>query len=395
MAVRTITVRVTGDVEQFQRSMRDVGAQLVKVETQTRNTTQVFTRMRGGLVVLAQEAIGRTVPGFGSLASAVSALGLSAGTVAGGLLAVGGIAWAIRKIGEDGRRTKVILEELGRQAFKLTPRQILEDQELAARAQLEKARGRLETAQRGISFLGRRFVNPREVAEAKRGVEVLQAEVNAFAIQMAELDRDAWKPFKKIAEEATKAGAAIRAAFRPRGITPIDLPFGLGTPRELQARLDAQRAARGLREVSPIQSVRGRPVATEQIVRDMARAQAAAQSMAESVAAAFESWVTGAQKAKDAVRDMVTSILRDLLRLVVQRAIVDPLAGAFLGAISGSSTTGGSRAVVVNQSVNFAISAIDGPGVASLLQQQSGTIAQIVGDAARRSTGFRTQLVHG
>jgi hypothetical protein len=388
MPVRTITIRVTGDVAQFERSMKSVGAQIVKVEQQTRSTTVVFERMRGGLVQLAQQGIGRAIPGMEGLASSMAALGLSAGSVAGGLLAVGGIAWAFRKIGEDAANTKAIIDELEKVAFARGPRAILEDQQLRVQTQLDRARESLRIAQTGVRTFGSQAVpNPIAIANAEREVNRLEKILDGLAIKMKLLDDAAVKPFKNMESEAEKARKEMERLEKAAADLLRTVQFPTLTPEETRI---GQLLGPALVPISRTVTVTPRD---EERMRQLA---STAESMATSVAIAFEAWVTGAEKAKFAVRDMVNSILRDLLRLVAQRAIVEPLAGVFLNAIGGSSVAGGgSRAVVVNQSVNFAISAVDAPGVASLLQQNSGTIAQIVGDAARRSTGFRAQLIGG
>jgi len=56
-----------------------------------------------------------------------------------------------------------------------------------------------------------------------------------------------------------------------------------------------------------------------------------------------------------------------------------------LGAVS-------SPAIVVNQSISFSVSAIDSRDMTRALQEQKGTIAQVVAEAARGSSGFRRAL---
>ena len=49
----------------------------------------------------------------------------------------------------------------------------------------------------------------------------------------------------------------------------------------------------------------------------------------------------------------------------------------------------------VNQTINFSVSAMDGRDASRFLQENKGTIASVVSDAARDSTGFRAQLLGG
>ena len=56
---------------------------------------------------------------------------------------------------------------------------------------------------------------------------------------------------------------------------------------------------------------------------------------------------------------------------------------------------GGAGSIVVNQKVEFNVAALDGPSVARLLQEQKGTIAQVVAEAAGDSATFRRLLLRG
>jgi hypothetical protein len=47
---------------------------------------------------------------------------------------------------------------------------------------------------------------------------------------------------------------------------------------------------------------------------------------------------------------------------------------------------------VVHQTVNFSVNAVDGRDAARFLQEQKGTIAQVVAEAARSSSGYRRAL---
>lgn len=415
MAIRTITVRVTGDVAQFTRAMRDVGAQIVMVEKRAASSVNVFRQMRGGMTALAQEAVGRTVPGLSSLAGVLGNFAVGSAATVGVLAGIALLGGAYKFLTKDLNATREAADLALKAINKPTELEEARKNVEALRKELDKLNtsslAKIQT--RGLLGLAKDFVmggglvSPffgaagmalgTATAAGKRreeltaGVATGRAQVNAILASELRSFFEAWR---KILESVPLV--KIRNPFEGRS-TIVQGPDGefrmSNTPRPLVRNVSAFGRGSGRME-GAIMS--GRPRTAEQLEDEARRLQLAAESMAQSVADAFEAWVTGAQKAKDAVRDMVTSILRDLLRLVAQRAIVEPLANVFLSAIGGSSAAvGGSRAVVVNQSVNFAISAIDAPGVASLLQQQSGTIAQIVGDAARRSTGFRAQLVHG
>lgn len=57
------------------------------------------------------------------------------------------------------------------------------------------------------------------------------------------------------------------------------------------------------------------------------------------------------------------------------------------------SLGGPSQTVIVDQTISFSISAIDGRDMQKALREQGGTIAQIVGEAARNSVGYQKQLI--
>lgn len=116
-----------------------------------------------------------------------------------------------------------------------------------------------------------------------------------------------------------------------------------------------------------------------------------------------------------------TSVLQGLARLAAEMAIFDILSNvfkdsSFVGALGsrlgipaggGGSAGGGDLSGFggfvpgfvpagatsnFRQEINFNIAALDAPGVAKLLQQNGGTIQQIIADGARQSSGFRSQL---
>ena len=75
-------------------------------------------------------------------------------------------------------------------------------------------------------------------------------------------------------------------------------------------------------------------------------------------------------------------------------AIPSAVGGAFAlaapaGAASGAGAGGGT---VVHQNIEFKITVMDARSVRQVLQEQSGTIAEIVGDAAQAGRGFRRML---
>ena len=73
--------------------------------------------------------------------------------------------------------------------------------------------------------------------------------------------------------------------------------------------------------------------------------------------------------------------------------------GAFLGAagagtpiLSGRAANAAPRGIIVNQNINFTVSAIDGRSAARFIKEQGGTIAEVIATAAKDSTAYRRQL---
>ncbi len=221
--------------------------------------------------------------------------------------------------------------------------------------------------------------------------------------------------------------ALLRYSLAQHGATEADIQRAIALQRANTAQRDATEAAEDARRE-----------AEEKFKEQLKELETAADRMGSHVTDAFQAWVTGAAKAKDAFADMVTGVLREMARLALQRTVTQPLTDFFLGLIGGvlggstrgagpvgtrvpdpvfggpnagsggasmasrpSFSLGGARAgggtgpVIVHQNVSFSIAALDGPSVADMLRAQKGTIAQVVGEAARESTGFRSLLARG
>jgi len=238
--------------------------------------------------------------------------------------------------------------------------------------------------------------------------------------------------------------ALLRYALAQQGATKADI----------ERAIALHRANEEQRRRNEEEEEQRRKQRDEERARLQAEADALSQAagrMADEVTTAFEAWVTGSEKALDAVSNLVSGVLRELARLTLQKTITDPLSDLFakgLGAIltSGGGAGGttvndpvfggfaanggpvdpgrayvvgergpelvvprapgtvipnhalggtqmGAQQVVLHQVVNFNITALDAPAVADLLRSQKATIATVVADAARESTGFRAALV--
>lgn len=148
------------------------------------------------------------------------------------------------------------------------------------------------------------------------------------------------------------------------------------------------------------------------------------QEFAQTIGDAFFDVVTGAESVGEAFRNMVNDIIRQIARLAIQKAIVEPLVNAAVGALSPGSETlsaadvtsgvtgfgdqlkaggiplGGTGVqslvaeptTVVMQNITLSPNLIDGASGAQWLRQQSGEIARIVGESAQQSSQFAAQL---
>jgi hypothetical protein len=67
-------------------------------------------------------------------------------------------------------------------------------------------------------------------------------------------------------------------------------------------------------------------------------------------------------------------------------------AGAGTPILSGRAANASPRGIIVNQNINFSVSAIDGQSAAAFIKQQGGTIAEVIATAAKDSTAYRRQL---
>jgi hypothetical protein len=66
--------------------------------------------------------------------------------------------------------------------------------------------------------------------------------------------------------------------------------------------------------------------------------------------------------------------------------------GAGTPILSGRAANASPRGIIVNQNINFSVSAIDGRSAAAFIKEQGGTIAEVIATAAKDSTAYRRQL---
>ncbi len=144
------------------------------------------------------------------------------------------------------------------------------------------------------------------------------------------------------------------------------------------------------------------------------------KQMAETMGQAFSDITDGTASVAEAFGTMVTEILRQLQRLIIQKTIVEPILnflvgqfaptpgvrGASSGGVSlpaglptpsgqpffsdplggsGASNVSGSANVIVQQTVVFSPSLIDGASGARFIEQNAGKISEIIADGARNS----------
>ena len=66
--------------------------------------------------------------------------------------------------------------------------------------------------------------------------------------------------------------------------------------------------------------------------------------------------------------------------------------GAGTPILSGHAAKTPRGGMIVNQNINFSVSAIDGRSAAAFIKEQGGTIAEVIATAAKDSTAYRRQL---
>ena len=66
--------------------------------------------------------------------------------------------------------------------------------------------------------------------------------------------------------------------------------------------------------------------------------------------------------------------------------------GAGTPILSGKAANASRGGLIVNQNINFSVSAIDGQSAAAFIKQQGGNIAEVIATAAKDSTAYRRQL---
>ncbi len=149
-------------------------------------------------------------------------------------------------------------------------------------------------------------------------------------------------------------------------------------------------------------------------VREFSNLDRATADFARDFASRMASAATGAE---NAFEGMFKSILQMLAEIAIQMAILGILESvapdsrytkafaASLGVTSDSATTSaksvvatdakglrGSKATVVNQTVNFSVNTIDARGVSQVLREQKGTLTEMMAEAAVGSPSFRRAL---
>lgn len=147
----------------------------------------------------------------------------------------------------------------------------------------------------------------------------------------------------------------------------------------------------------------------------------AADRMAEDIVSGLEDIVAGTGDVVDAFAQM----LREIERLVARRTITEPLANWISGLLDAAMGGGGGgggggttsnvtpgvenasritrpsfagssgQAVVVNQTQNVNVAAIDAPGVAALLRQHKGVVLEMMAEGVRESDALRAALRGG
>jgi TP901 family phage tail tape measure protein len=264
--------------------------------------------------------------------------------------------------------------------------------------------------------------NEEELENIEQIVDALQDELNALTMTRAAIIDT------ELAE--LKASDTTREAVRIL-LTEIAAQ-NARTEALKEAEQEKEKAARAeTRRLETLKRTRERTAATElrrreredlaRLNAEMQEAMRIATQFADTIGDAFFEVTAGTKGVAEAFGEMVTEILKQMARLAIQRGIVEPLIGAFLGqfapqvpgagAVSGGGgndfglpeglgspdfglptglsssanlvSSGGGT--IVQQNITFSPSLIDGASGARFLEQNAGAITGIIGDAARNS----------
>ncbi|MEE8146861.1 MAG: phage tail tape measure protein, partial [Longimicrobiales bacterium] len=159
---------------------------------------------------------------------------------------------------------------------------------------------------------------------------------------------------------------------------------------------------------------------------EMQDATRISREFAETVAEAFEDIISQTKSVGEAFGDMVTEILKQLQRIIIQKTIIEPLTnillsflgssatGAATGTATSSSVVPGSGVTVtrashtpghfnvsggglggqnvVQQTIIFAPSLIDGRSGARFMEEHAGTMQKLIAEGAQNSQQFANAL---
>jgi len=257
---------------------------------------------------------------------------------------------------------------------------------------------------RNIQNMGEIFVNVADMAKnAGRldwaGVKAEWEEIKANREAMKKVDEE-------LSEQAAKMGAAFRLAFSGGMAAARD--FGetvANIPRILDDTGDS--AASTIISLSDKMGELGTSISKNFVGR----------------------MTDAAQGGKDAFDGMFASIKKQLVELAMRALLFKAIMGVgakfgidtggfatamtgFKGAattatgdtaggvaggagtpiLSGKAANASRGGLIVNQNINFSVSAIDGRSAAAFIKQQGGTIAEVIATAAKDSTAYRRQL---
>ena len=338
---------------------------------------------------------------------------------------VGRIQELNRAIAEGGENTERLVAQRDREVQQLgvvnremrnrvaVEREVVEVTEDNAAAQEllnEAERDRLDSIDQIISGLEEQRLAEEEgeLAVLMRQLETLNASDATLAYAQAQFIaiREAREMARAEAEAARETERAAEARRREAE----------------RMRKERQRAAEQAAEAARRAAEREDLARIQNELREITRIST---DMANAVGDAFEDMVTGSKSVADAFGDMVTEILRQVQRLLIQRAIVEPLVGSLLGTFApGASAPSASdftqrsaeltaqipgsitgpnmvsaqpmsmqgSPTIVQQNITFSPSMIDQQSGVQFLRQHGGQIANIVGEAAQRSSDLSSVL---
>ena len=323
-------------------------------------------------------------------------------------------ALASGKLTADQREQAIGQLERERERLRLVNDEIRA--QIAAREALDQAlRDGVETKERALALTDDEILGIESIVDALQdeldGLTMTRAAIidkELADLRATDTTREAVAELLEEIRAQNELADAVRDAAREKDKAARDETRRLQTLKRERERAAATAQRRAEREE------------LAKLNAEMQEAMAIAQQFADTIATAFEDVISGTASVAEAFGTMVTEILKQIQRIIIQKTIVEPIVGALLGQIGPSASrahggpvsAGGSflvgergpelftpgasgnitpnsrlggAAVIVQQTINFAPSLIDGRSGERFIQEQAGVITGLVAEGAQRS----------